>query len=87
MPYQGHLPRGRGTVTVYDDCGYPVSGARVTGDFTGNFEEPGRSGVTDGNGVAVIITKEVKKPSYTFCVNKVVKGGLEDIFNANICPE
>jgi hypothetical protein len=41
-------------VTVLDDYGNPVPNANVEGTFTGDFEGPG-SGVTDSNGVAVII--------------------------------
>ena len=68
---------GKATVTVFDDCGNPVPAAAVTGTFSGDdFDEIG-SGVTDANGVSVILTAaEVKKPSYTFCVDGVIKGTL-----------
>ena len=67
---------GEVIVTVADDCGNPVVDATVTGTFSGDFNET-RSGVTDSNGMAVIRTiSEFKKPSYTFCVDNVVKGPL-----------
>ena len=67
---------GEVIVTVADDCGSPVIDAKVTGTFSGDFNET-RSGVTESNGVAVIRTiSEFKKPSYTFCVDNVVKGSL-----------
>ena len=56
-----------------------------TGTFSIPFvDEVDRSGGTGGNGVAVIYTTgEVKKPSYTFCVDSVVDG-LEYISEDNI---
>jgi len=62
---------GQVTVTIYDNCGNPVSGADVTGTFTGDFNET-LTGTTDGTGAAVITTTtQVKRPSYTFCVDNV----------------
>jgi len=67
---------GRVTVTIYNNCGNPVSGANVTGTFTGSYNET-RSGTTDGSGVAVITTTtQVKSPAYTFCVNNVTHATL-----------
>jgi hypothetical protein len=67
---------GKVTVTIFDNCGYPVPDAEVSGLFSGDFSEVG-SGVTDANGVSVIYTTaEFKKASYTFCVIDVVKGAL-----------
>jgi hypothetical protein len=62
------------TVTVFDDCGNPVSGASVTGTFTfPDLSSETSSPVTTNNeGVAVILTTEqFKKPSCEFCVNNV----------------
>ena len=68
---------GEVIVTVFDDYGGPVAGANVTGTFAGDFNETS-SGVTDGNGVAVIrTTLELKKPLYEFCVNSVDKESLD----------
>ncbi|MHC4499807.1 MAG: hypothetical protein ACYS21_11920, partial [Planctomycetota bacterium] len=67
---------GGATVTVYDDCGNPVSGADVTGTFTGDFYES-VTGRTNGNGIAVLTTTtQIKKPSYTFCVDSVTHTAL-----------
>lgn len=62
---------GSVTVTIYNNCGEPVSGAGVTGTFTGDFNET-LTEMTNSSGVAVIVTStQVKKPSYTFCVDSV----------------
>ena len=67
---------GQVTVTIYNNCGNPVSAANVTGTFTGSYNET-RSGTTDGSGVAVITTTtQVKKPAYTFCVDNVTHATL-----------
>jgi hypothetical protein len=47
---------GRATVTIYDNCGYPVAGALVDGTFSGDF---------------FVTTTQVKKPSFSFCVDAV----------------
>jgi hypothetical protein len=60
---------GRVTVTIYDNCGDPVSGADVAGTFTGAFTEQ-LSATSNANGVAVITTTaQAKKPSVAFCVD------------------
>jgi hypothetical protein len=62
---------GEVTITIFDNCGNPVSGASVTGNFTGDFNEMS-TGATGSNGIAVLTTAtDVKKPSYQFCVNSV----------------
>jgi hypothetical protein len=62
---------GQITVIVHDDCGNPVSGAEVTGTFTGDFNET-LTETTNGSGMAVITTTtQIKKPSYNFCVDSV----------------
>ena len=67
---------GQVTVTIYDNCGNAVSGADVTGTFTGDFNET-LTETTDGTGVAVITTTaQAKKPSYTFCVDGVTHATL-----------
>ncbi len=63
---------GRATVTIKDNCGNPVSGALVDGTFTGSYNESFYNVVTNENGIAVFTTTtQVKKPSFTFCVNDV----------------
>jgi hypothetical protein len=67
---------GKVAVTVFDNCGNPVPAAQVTGTFSGDFAETG-SAVTGASGVAVIYTSATAtKPSYTFCVDSVVKGTM-----------
>ena len=62
---------GRASVTIYDNCGDPVSGASVTGAFTGSFNET-LSAATDASGVAVLTTTaQAKLPHFTFCVDDV----------------
>jgi hypothetical protein len=62
---------GLATVTVYNNCGEPVSGAEVTGTFTGDYNEQ-LTGITNSNGVAIITTStQTKKPLYEFCVDNV----------------
>ncbi len=75
---------GMVTVTIYNNCGEPVSGAEVAGTFTGAYSQQ-LTGTTDSNGVAVITTStQVKKPVYTFCVENVAHGSLTYDSNNNI---
>ncbi len=46
--------RGRAVVTIQDDAGNPVTGATVTGDFTGKTNEVGLQGLTNSSGQATI---------------------------------
>jgi hypothetical protein len=67
---------GQATVTVLDNCGDPVSGADVTGHFTGDFSDE-RTVASDQNGQAVFTTtNEIKKPVFSFEVTNVVSEGL-----------
>ena len=67
---------GQVTVTVYNNCGEPVSGADVTGTFTGSFNEQ-LMATTNSSGIAVITTTtQAKKPAYTFCVDSIVHSTL-----------
>lgn len=79
--------RGRAVVVISDGSN-PVAGATVTGDFTGTFNEPGRTKVTDANGSATIDTNDTAKGSIslTFCVTSVTDGpgGLPD-FTGEVC--
>jgi hypothetical protein len=73
---------GIATVTVVDNTGAPASGYRVSGDFSGTFNQSGRasSELTDQSGVVVVTTD----PDVTarggmninFCVNDVKEGVL-----------
>jgi hypothetical protein len=57
---------GVATVTVVDEGGVPVSGADVTGEFTGASSGT-ENALTDGNGVAVLESRRVKNPSGEWC--------------------
>ncbi|HEY5729381.1 MAG TPA: multicopper oxidase domain-containing protein [Anaerolineales bacterium] len=77
--------RGQATVTVVDDLGGLVSGASVTGYFTGTFNESG-SGTTNSNGTTVITTTGTAKGSVsvTFCVTSITHPTLTD-WTGNVC--
>ena len=63
---------GRATVTIYDDCGQPVTDALVDGTFTGDFSESFYDVQTDQYGQAVFTTAGcIRKPSFTFTVSDV----------------
>jgi endoglucanase len=82
----GKNKRGRATITVTDNCGNPVANATVTGNFSGSFNESGRTGVTGANGVATITTngKTGGNPVVTFCVSNITKNGLTYNASANV---
>ncbi|ROQ19457.1 family 16 glycosylhydrolase [Marinimicrobium koreense] len=63
---------GTATVTIADDLGNPVSGATVTGDFSGTWSET-QSATTDANGVASFITSTTASGGVTvnFCVSDI----------------
>jgi hypothetical protein len=63
---------GSATVTIYDDCGNPVTDALVDGNFTGDFSESFYDVSTNGSGQAVFTTAGcVRRPSFTFTVTDV----------------
>ena len=67
---------GQVTVAVHDSCGNPILGADVTGTFTGDFNET-LTKTTNSTGVAVLTTTtQIKKPSYTFCVDSITHATL-----------
>ena len=63
---------GQATVTIVDDLGSVVSGATVTGTFSGAFNET-QNAVTDGNGGATLTTDVTVKGGVTFefCVDNI----------------
>jgi Zn-dependent metalloprotease len=73
------LDQGRGfkiaqaMITIVDNLGNPVSGAQVTGDFTGDITELNVMGTTDSAGQAVLTTtNDVHgRLKFTFCVDGV----------------
>jgi PKD repeat protein len=69
--------RGVATITIADDAGNPVSGATVTGDFSGKTSDPGVSGVTDGNGQVILYSSSAKGGGeWCFEVTVVTHGTL-----------
>ncbi|MCX2744139.1 family 16 glycosylhydrolase [Mangrovivirga sp. M17] len=64
---------GTAEVTIVDDLGNPVSGADVTGTFSGSFSESVQA-TTNSSGVASFVTSQSAKGSLTvdFCVDDVV---------------
>lgn len=81
------LKRGRATIVVVDNSGHPVSGATVTGDFTGTFNEPGVSGpLTDATGTTVIDTAGSAKGSVavTFCATGITHPTL-NAWSGSVC--
>jgi hypothetical protein len=62
---------GHATVTIQDNCGNTVSGAEVSGTFTGDFNETVIE-TTGGTGVATFTTAtQTRKPAFEFCVDSV----------------
>ncbi len=76
----GGKKRGNAVVTITDNCGSPVSGATVTGDFTGDWQiqQTGLTGVSDASGVVTFAGSKSSNGQFnaTFCVTSVVKSGL-----------
>jgi hypothetical protein len=67
----GGAKRGTAMVTVLDDLGAAVSGALVTGSFSGGLTET-VSATTDASGVAVLTTAgSAKRLRFDFCVDDV----------------
>ncbi len=77
--------KGRATVVIVDDQGAPVSGATVTGTFSGDIRQT-LSAVTGADGVAVITSDRTNKPplSFTFCVDDVTASGFTYDSAANV---
>jgi len=64
--------RGVAVVTIVDEDGAPVSGATVTGDFSGTFDET-VTGITNDDGQVFFETqgKTRRHPRVEFCVSDV----------------
>jgi FtsP/CotA-like multicopper oxidase with cupredoxin domain len=83
---------GVATVVVVDDLGNPVSGAVVTGDFTGTIIELGLvSGPTDATGTTVLQTVGTAKGKVRlkFCVNSITHPTLQNFVSppGTVCGE
>lgn len=77
-------------MAVENDCGEAVTGAWVSGEFSGDFDEAG-SGTTGGNGIAIIQTlASARKPSFDFCVAALESSLLDEpddnASGVNACP-
>ncbi len=69
---QGSRYSTRAVVKIVDNTGTPVSGATVTGNFTGSINNAARSGTTSANGEATINSSStIKNGSVTFTVSNV----------------
>ncbi len=81
---QGPNKLARATVTIVDENNDPVSGATVTGDFTGGLTGSGISGTTDSSGQVTLQTgaQSPNGNSFTFCVTSV-SGSLNYDSGAN----
>lgn len=79
------LKYAQATVIIADDQGGLVSGATVTGNFTGTFTET-VSGTTDSNGRVILDTLGTTKGTVaaTFCVTQVTHPVLAG-FSGSIC--
>lgn len=77
--------RGTATVTLRDDLGDPVSGATVTGTFSGDFNET-TAGTTGTDGTVTLATTGTRKGSVslTFCVDDVSHASLTYDPTANV---
>ncbi|MEQ8580454.1 MAG: polysaccharide lyase family 7 protein [Marinoscillum sp.] len=74
---------GLATVTILDDSGSPVSGANVTGTFSGTFNET-VSGTTGSGGTVDLLTSATEKGGVTvnFCVDDVTHAAL--VYNSSL---
>ncbi len=76
---------GRADVTVVDNLGNPVSGANVTGTFTGDYNESDTQ-TTNAGGVAVFITSGTARGgiNFQFCVDNVTHATLPYVPEDNV---
>ena len=80
---------GVADIVVVDDLGNPVSGAVVSGEFTGTITETiSASPATDANGQTSVSTTQSAKGNVnlTFCVTDIVDtNGVLDPFTGSVC--
>ncbi len=76
------------TATVVDAEGNPVSGATLSGDWSG-IVSGSVSGLTDTNGIVTFSTNRLKNPSgsFVFTVSDIVLDGHEYDSSANSCDD
>ena len=82
---QGPKWKGRAVVVIKDASGNPVSGATVTGQFTGSYNQT-RTATTDATGTATLTTTAAVSGTvtFTFCVTDVTKSGATYNSSANV---
>jgi O-glycosyl hydrolase len=72
---KGKLKFGQARVSVVDAAGKSVVGAKVTGQFTGDFNET-RSGTSDSGGWAVLTTlQKMTNPRFSFRITSITATG------------
>lgn len=90
LSVKGTNAQATATVTVMDTSGKPVTGATVTGRWSGAATGT-VSGTTDATGKATLKSNTVKKPPtgtlFTLCVGDVVKAGwvYDQALNRETC--
>jgi len=84
----GGRKRAQATVSIVDDQGNQVANATVTGDFRGDFNEPGLSQDTDGSGAALFTGSDTKKgrTTFEFCVTGVTHDTLDPLLDEVCAP-
>ncbi len=77
--------KGRAVVVIKDASGNPVSGATVTGTFTGSYNQT-LSATTDATGTVTLTTSSSVSGTvtFTFCVTNVTKTGATYNSSANV---
>ncbi len=84
VPNGGPWYHAEATVTVVDVGGAPVSGATVTGSFSGD-SSGSASGVTDASGQVTLPSPQAKRgANWTWCVEDVSRGGYTYAPGANL---
>jgi len=71
---------GKAVVTILDDSGNPVEGAKVSGDWSGSVDDPD-SAVTNSDGAVTVYSDKIKYKkgilTFTFTVNGVTHSSLK----------
>jgi beta-glucanase (GH16 family) len=72
----GPKRKATATIVVLDEGGAPVSGADVTGTFSGSHNQT-ITATTDANGAAILVTSTTSSTiGFTICVNTVSKADM-----------
>lgn len=78
--------RGKATVTVSDNNGNPVANATVTGNFSGDINETGVTGLTGADGTVELLTTATAggKVNVDFCVSSLSHASLNHDVNNSV---